>query len=376
MARSYRHSQLRRALNALIRLALRVPLPLPLGSTYLLTTRGRRSGRPVSTPVTIVRRNGQRWLVAPYGTTHWVRNARGAGRVTLGRGGRAEELAVAEVPPDVAAPVLREYVRRVRVVRPYVDAGTDAPLEAFAAVAARHPVFRLETPSAGGGSAGGGSAAAGRVDTLAAGARDHGAATGWFEDVYRDAAGTGDVPWASSSPHPSLVAWLEEQAVKGDGRRALTVGAGLGDDAEALARRGFDVTAFDIAPSAVSWARRRFPDSPVDYRVADLLAPPPEWSGAFDLVVEVYTLQSLPAAIRATAAARMAELLAPGGTLLVVAVGRAKDEDPGERPPWPLAAAEVRQLFAGLDEVRLEEEQASGQRPGRRLRAEFRRRAA
>jgi 2-polyprenyl-3-methyl-5-hydroxy-6-metoxy-1,4-benzoquinol methylase len=72
-------------------------------------------------------------------------------------------------------------------------------------------------------------------------------------------------------PNPSLVSWLDEHELAG---RALKVGAGLGDDAEELARRGLAVTAFDIAPTAVAWAKRRFPDSQVDYVVADVLAPP------------------------------------------------------------------------------------------------------
>jgi hypothetical protein len=32
--------------------------------------------------------------------------------------------------------------------------------------------------------------------------------------------------------------------------------------------------------------------TPVTFRVADLLAPPPEWAGAFDLVAEPYTVQA------------------------------------------------------------------------------------
>jgi hypothetical protein len=67
-------------------------------------------------------------------------------------------------------------------------------------------------------------------------------------------------------PNPSLVVWLGAHAVSG---RSLKVGAGLGDDAEELARRGLAVTAFDVAPTAIERARRRFPESGVDYVVAD-----------------------------------------------------------------------------------------------------------
>ena len=64
-------------------------------------------------------------------------------------------------------------------------------------------------------------------------------------------------------------------------------------------REGFRVTAFDLSPRAIAWARPRFPQ--VEFMAADLFAPPPDWNGAFDLVHECYTLQALPDAPRADA---------------------------------------------------------------------------
>jgi deazaflavin-dependent oxidoreductase (nitroreductase family) len=75
--------------------------------TPLLTVRGRRSGTWYSTPVTLVETGGQRWLVAPYGAVSWVRNARAAGQVTLGRGRHADTGAIVELGPAEAAPVLK-----------------------------------------------------------------------------------------------------------------------------------------------------------------------------------------------------------------------------------------------------------------------------
>jgi deazaflavin-dependent oxidoreductase (nitroreductase family) len=112
--------------------------------TYLLSVRGRRSGRLYSTPVILVAQGTQRWLVAPYGAVNWVRNARAAGRVTLSRGRRSETVTVSELGPDASAPVLKAYIQRVRVARPYFDATPASPLEAFAAEAARHPVFLVQ----------------------------------------------------------------------------------------------------------------------------------------------------------------------------------------------------------------------------------------
>ena len=89
-------------------------------------------------------------------------------------------------------------------------------------------------------------------------------------------------------------------------------GLGLGDDAAFLAARGYRVIAFDISKSAIESARRRFPTSPVDFRVADLLNPPAEWRQHFDLVVETYTTQSLPVRLRPTVALHVGRFVAPG----------------------------------------------------------------
>ena len=56
----------------------------------------------------------------------------------------------------------------------------------------------------------------------------------------------------------------------------------------------------------------------MDYIQADLLHLPDEWVRAFDLVVEIFTVQALPLSLRHQAAANVAQLVAPGGTLLVV----------------------------------------------------------
>jgi SAM-dependent methyltransferase len=133
---------------------------------------------------------------------------------------------------------------------------------------------------------------------------------------------------------------LDRRALPGAGLRALEVGCGLGHEAEELARHGFDVTAFDIAPAAVEWARGHFPGSSVDYQVADVLNPPAKWRRAFDLVLETQTLQMLPASLRREAMTRIASFVKPGGTLLVIARAREAHEPVG-RMPWPLTREEL-----------------------------------
>ncbi len=208
-----------------------------------------------------------------------------------------------------------------------------------------------------------------RARQLAAAAIARGDATGWFEELYREAdAGKSVVPWTDLIPHPMLVGFLQGRAGAGS---ALVVGCGFGDDAEELFRRGFQVTAFDVSPTAVAKCEARFPHSPVLYVAADLLHPPPGWAGAFDLVVEISTLQVLPPEPRAVALANVAKFVAPGGTLLVVARAREEYEPRGEMP-WPLTRTGMDQFqTCGLAKVSFEELYDSEDPPVRRYRAVY-----
>ena len=144
MARPYRKSPWRRALNAVVRPLARYGLAGR--RTHLLTVPGRRTGRQWSTPVSIVEEEGTRWLVAPVAGRNWVLNARAAGWVELQRGSRRERLAIVELSDEEAVPVLRRYVesRAGRLTQPFFDARHDSPDKAWLAEADRHAVFRLE----------------------------------------------------------------------------------------------------------------------------------------------------------------------------------------------------------------------------------------
>lgn len=133
----------------------------------------------------------------------------------------------------------------------------------------------------------------------------------------------------------------------------------MGDDAEALAELGFQVTAFDISPTAIAWCCQRFPASKVHYQVADLFKPEPTWQRGFDFVLESRTIQSLPLNLRTATIQAIAHLVAPDGILLVIARSRNSEAEPGgllNGPPWPLSDAELSQFQAlGLTEVHREE---------------------
>ena len=116
LTKQYRHSLWRRGLNGLVRPLARLGLTGP--RTYLLTVPGRVSGRPWSTPVSIVTEGDERWLVAPSGERNWVKNARAATTVELRRGRQRQRYRVEELDPADAVPVLRRYFALGRVTRP------------------------------------------------------------------------------------------------------------------------------------------------------------------------------------------------------------------------------------------------------------------
>jgi SAM-dependent methyltransferase len=196
-----------------------------------------------------------------------------------------------------------------------------------------------------------------------------------FEAIYRLAAEGGDPPpWDDRRPNPLLVAWLDRAArdVVRPGARIAVVGCGYGWDARALLSRGYDVLAFDLSRTAIDEARRLHADWADAFHVADLFALPSRWIRRFDLVVEIYTIQSMPPPTRAASMRAIESLLHPHGAMLVVC--RASDHPLAfdEGPPWGFTVDELRAtaLEAGLDapdgyELVVDEENP----PKRRIRA-------
>jgi SAM-dependent methyltransferase len=211
-----------------------------------------------------------------------------------------------------------------------------------------------------------------RAGQIAQEHRDRGDFMSWFEQLYTEAGGdVNAIPWAEMTPNHKWADWIAEQNLRGEGKSAVVIGCGLGDDAELLAGCGFDVTAFDISATAIEWCKRRFPNSRVHYVAVDLFALPEHWM--FDFVLEIYTIQALPLEFRERAVSSAAKLVARNGRLL--AIGRlAGDVEERLRMPWPLTRAELDGFTrAGLRQVHFEEFFDGEEPPVRRFCAEYRR---
>lgn len=194
--------------------------------------------------------------------------------------------------------------------------------------------------------------------------------TGWFEALYKEAdAGKTIVPWADRGANPGLLEFWSLHPQVTEGKKALVIACGLGDDAQQLSAWGFATTGFDISETAIHMVRKRFPASRVKYTAADLFQPPREWEHAFDFVFEANTVQALPVNVRAQAIRNIAAFVGPGGKLLAILRGRTTDEPEGELP-WPLARAEMNEFVrAGLAEESFEEYFDNEEPPARRFRA-------
>jgi deazaflavin-dependent oxidoreductase (nitroreductase family) len=134
----------RTVMNRFLNLMMR--LGLSVRGSRVLEHRGRTSGDVHHTPVNLLTIDGVDYLVAPRGETQWVRNVRAAGgRLVLILGRRRHSRTATVLPPAESTDILRTYLRRWKFeVGMFFDGvGPDSSDAEFAAVAERHPVFRL-----------------------------------------------------------------------------------------------------------------------------------------------------------------------------------------------------------------------------------------
>ena len=114
---------------------------------YMVTLEviGRISGNVVRFPLVMVVVNGERYLVSMLGpNANWVKNIRAAKGYAVLRHGKRESVRLVEVETQIRAPILKAYLRVAPGARPHVAIDKDAPINAFSAIAADYPVFRVE----------------------------------------------------------------------------------------------------------------------------------------------------------------------------------------------------------------------------------------
>lgn len=144
MAKTNRLPRFATAGNRIITFLLR--RGVKIGTMRLLTVRGRKSGLPRTTPVALVERDGQRWLIAAYGEVDWVRNLRAAGEATFTRGRYTEAITAVEIPAKEAAPILkRSLAGAPAMIKKLYDVAPTAPLEDFEREVVHHPIFQINT---------------------------------------------------------------------------------------------------------------------------------------------------------------------------------------------------------------------------------------
>ena len=189
--------------------------------------------------------------------------------------------------------------------------------------------------------------------------------TDWFEEIYIQAQKSGkDVPWSHLQTHPHFESWLGQHPLQGQGKQALVVGCGMGDDAIELEKHGFKVTAFDVSPTAIQCCQNRFPDSQVQFVEADLFAENTQWQQQFDFVLEIFTVQALPPKYEDEVIKKITHFVAPLGQLLVIAIVSEQPRDFKQGPPWPLTP-EHGSYFEGHGFQRLDCIQAEREKGGK-----------
>lgn len=211
-----------------------------------------------------------------------------------------------------------------------------------------------------------------RTRQLQAEFAEKGDVTGWFDALYAEAAGNNEkIPWADLEPNRFLAEFAQKTNLQGNGRKALVVGCGLGDDAKYLKDLGFEVTGFDISPTAIEWAKKLYPE--IHFEAADLFNPPRGWLGNFEFVLEIYTIQPLPLELRPKVIDSISNFIAPNGKIVVVTRGREDDEIPPEMP-WALSRKDLSQFEKnGLKQTHFEEMWDEEEPPVRRFVVEYQR---
>ena len=126
--------------------ALCTRLGISVWGSRVLRVRGRKSGQWRSSPVNLLTYQGDQYLVAPRGQTHWVRNIRESGQGELWLGRRGQPFRAVEIEDAQKVPILRDYLKRWKfeVGQFFGGVSAESSNEELSRIAPDHPVFRVE----------------------------------------------------------------------------------------------------------------------------------------------------------------------------------------------------------------------------------------
>lgn len=160
----------------------------------------------------------------------------------------------------------------------------------------------------------------------------------FWEDIYL----ADDTGWDLNGPTP-VFKHLAESLERG---RVCIIGCGRGYDAIMFAKKGFDVTAVDFAPSAIRALQELVKQEMVDVNTVqkDIFSLVPEFQRSFDYVVEQTCFCAIHPKRRKEYEVLVKAILKPDGKLIGLWFPLDKLLDEGG-PPYGTNINEVKSIF-------------------------------
>ncbi len=137
-------------ITMLLRIGVRMTI---FGPMMLLTVRGRKTGKPRTSPIDVHEFDGRRFLIATHGVGSWVQNLRATGEGVLSLGWSRQPFTAQELTPEAGGPVIKNVLgpllasqgARGTALRQNFSLVADAPMNDFIDAARSHPVFELSS---------------------------------------------------------------------------------------------------------------------------------------------------------------------------------------------------------------------------------------